>query len=328
MATNKNAQLRYKALDECFANRYKKFFMDDLMAHCAQILSDHYAKSLSVSRRQIFDDIDFMKSDAGYQAPIESYKDGRKAYYRYAEYDFSILKKPLNPTELNTLNEALATLNRLNALPGFDWVNSLQTKLKSGLAINQQQPIIGFEENEFLQGLAFLNDLYQYIAQQQCINITYKSFKAELEHQLSISPYYLKQYNNRWFLFGWNHALQQLQNLALDRMLAIAPAAPQYIGHDIDFKDYFEDIVGVSHYAEAEVVAVKIKLSSQIKPYVQSKPLHGSQKIIGDVLMLSLKPNYELEALILSYGPNMAVLEPLALRESLKAKIEQMKNLY
>ena len=104
MATNKNAQLRYKALDQCFSNFYKKFYIDNLIEFCSNVLSEHYAKSMSVSRRQIFDDIDFMKSEAGFDAPIESYKDVRKVYYRYENPEFSILKKPLTSTELNTLN--------------------------------------------------------------------------------------------------------------------------------------------------------------------------------------------------------------------------------
>ena len=154
MATNKNAQLRYKVLDNCFSNLYKKFFIDDLIEICSQKLSEHNGTETTVSRRQILMDLEFMKSDAGFEAPIESYKEGRKAYYRYTEKDFSILKKPLNPSELNMLNEALETLSRMNLLPGFDWVNSLQTKLQSGLDLDKNsRQIISFEENEFLKGL-------------------------------------------------------------------------------------------------------------------------------------------------------------------------------
>ena len=248
MATNKNAQLRYKALDQCFSNFYKKFYIDNLIEFCSKVLSEHYAKSMSVSRRQIFDDIDFMKSEAGFEAPIESYKEGRKAYYRYSEKDFSILKKPLNPTELITLNEALETLNRMNSLPGFDWVNSIQTKLKSGLDLDKtNQQIISFEENEFLKGIEFLNSLYQYIIQKQCLEIYYKSFKSDSESTFVISPYYLKQYNNRWFLFGWNHQFENIQNLALDRILKIEYSNEKYIVNETDFNEYFEDIIGVTN---------------------------------------------------------------------------------
>lgn len=329
MAQNKNAQLRYKALDQCFSNFYKKFFIDDLIAFCSKILSEHYAIETSVSRRQIFDDIDFMKSEAGFEAPIESYKEGRKVYYRYADADFSILKKPLNPNELNTLNEALETLSRMNSLPGFDWVNSLQTKLKSHLEIKgNKKQIISFEENEFLKGLEFLNILYQYISQNQCVEIHYKSFKSEKETAIVLSPYYLKQYNNRWFLLGWNHDFQKIQNLALDRMIGIEVSNDQFIENSINFIDYFEDIIGVTNNENAKVHKIKIELSENIIPYIISKPIHGSQKFSGNILTLELKLNYELESLILSYGENFKVLEPESLVEKLKSRINALNKLY
>lgn len=92
MASNKNAVIRYKALDKCLSNTYKKFFIQDLIDYCSLILTEHFAQETTISRRQIFADIDFMRSEAGYDAPIESYKDGKKAFYRYADSEFSILK--------------------------------------------------------------------------------------------------------------------------------------------------------------------------------------------------------------------------------------------
>lgn len=329
MAQNKNAQLRYKALDQCFSNFYKKFYIDDLIEFCSKVLSEHYAKSMSVSRRQIFDDIDFMKSEAGFEAPIVSYKEGRKAYYRYSEKDFSILKKPLNPTELITLNEALETLSRMNSIPGFDWVSSLQTKLKSGLDLDKnQRQFISFEENEFLKGLEFLNILYQYISKNQCVEILYKSFKSENAETIVLSPYYLKQYNNRWFLFGWNHQFENIQNLALDRILKIEYSNEKYIVNETDFNEYFEDIIGVTNDKSTEVQNIKIQLSDNIIPYIISKPIHGSQKISGNILTLELKINYELETLILSYGENMKVIEPPILVDKIKNRINKTSNFY
>ena len=329
MATNKNAQLRYKALDQCFSNFYKKFYIDNLIEFCSNVLSEHYAKSMSVSRRQIFDDIDFMRSNAGYDAPIESIKDGKKVYYRYADSEFSILKKPLNPAELEKLNEALETLSRMNNLPGFDWVNSLQTKLKSGLNLdNNNRQIISFEENEFLKGIEFLNPLYQYIIQKQCLEIYYKSFKSEKGETIVISPYYLKQYNNRWFLFGWNHHFGNLQNLALDRVQKMEISKEKWVENETDFDEYFEDIVGVTNNENEEVQKIKIQLSENIIPYIASKPLHGSQKISGNILSLELKLNYELESLILSYGENFKVLEPRNLVEKMKERVQKMNNFY
>ena len=329
MAQNKNAQLRYNALDKCFSNPYKKFYINDLIEYCSNILTEHYVQETTVSRRQIFDDMDFMRSEAGFDAPIESSKDGRRVYYRYSDPEFSIQKSPINPKELNSLKEALATLSRVNSLPGLDWVASLQTKLQSGLTQESQDvQIISFEENEFLKGLAFLNPLFQFILNQQTLSVSYKSFKSDKESSFLISPYYLKQYNNRWFLFGWNHELQLIQNLALDRIIKIDQAKEIYRTSDIDFNDYFEDIIGVSNDLSKPVEEVRIELTENIFPYIQSKPIHGSQKIKGNILSLQVKLNYELESLILSYGENMKVLEPTSLREILQQRIEKLKNKY
>lgn len=38
MPTNKNASIRYQALDKCFQNRNKKFFIEDLIQACNEAL--------------------------------------------------------------------------------------------------------------------------------------------------------------------------------------------------------------------------------------------------------------------------------------------------
>lgn len=326
MASNKNAVIRYKALDKCLSNTYKKFFIQDLIDYCSLILTEHFAQETTISRRQIFADIDFMRSEAGFDAPIESYKDGKKAFYRYANPEFSISKSPLNPSELSSLNEAMETLSRINNLPGFDWVNTMQAKLNSGINQSQnQRQIISFEDNEFLKGIELLNPLYHHIANSQTLDIKYQGFNSDKENTFNISPYYLKQYNNRWFLFGHNHQSDKIQNLALDRMVDIQPYKTTFKICEIDFKEYFEDIIGVSNDESKEAVDVKIELSENIIPYISSKPIHGSQKIKDNILHLHVKLNYELEALILSYGEKMCVLEPKELASVIKERVNKIK---
>ncbi|WP_209391011.1 YafY family protein [Chryseobacterium sp. RR2-3-20] len=329
MAQNKNAQIRYKALDKCFSNQFKRFYINDLIEYCSDVLTEHYATETTVSRRQIFDDIDFMKSEAGYDAPIESVKDGRKVFYRYSDPEFSILKMPLNPDELNSLNEAMETLSRMNNMPGFDWVNSIQAKLSAGINTSQQnRQIISFEDNEFLKGVEFLNPLYQSILNEQCLDIHYQGFNTNRKNVFTVSPYYLKQYNNRWFLFGNNHKVEKIQNLALDRIVEIQSSKSDYEPCEIDFDEYFEDIIGVTNNQEEQPAKIVIELSNNIIPYIQSKPIHGSQNIKGNLLKLELKLNYELESVILSFGENMKVLEPKKLKEIIKNRLQEVNKNY
>ena len=97
---------------------------------------------------------------------------------------------------------------------------------------------------------------------------------------------------------------------------------------EIDFKEYFEDIIGVSNDESKDAVNVKMELSENIIPYISSKPIHGSQKIKENILHLQVKLNYELEALILSYGEKMCVLEPKELALIIKVRLDKTKFAY
>lgn len=328
MAVNKNALIRYKTLDKCFSNPYRKYYINDLIEACNEVLAEHYCKETTVSRRQIFNDIDFMKSDAGYEAPIDSLKDGRKVYYRYEDVSFSILNKPLTHEEKLALENAVELLSRIKGISGINSLENIETKLIDVQNNSSKRNIISFEENEFLVGLEYLTPLYNYIKNSQVLTITYQSFKSEQEQVFIISPYYLKQFNNRWFLFGWNSGYENLQNLALDRIKEIKIYDGIYKTSEVDFEEYFEDIIGVTNDLSKEVEKIIIVLSENIIPYIKSKPIHGSQKVIDNKLYLQVKLNYELESLILSYGENMKVLEPILLIDKLKDRVQKMNEFY
>lgn len=328
MAVNKNAFIRYKTLDKCFSNGYRQFYIQDLINECSNVLSEFYGKDFSISRRQIFNDITFMKSDAGYGAPIVSVKKGRKVFYRYEDLTFSILNKPLTNEEHNELENAVEIISRIKGIPGLIALESLQTKLIDVKNNTLYRKIISFEENEFLLGLNYLVPLYNYIKNEQTLNINYQAFNHNEKQTFLISPYYLKQYNNRWFLFGWNHQDNYIQNLALDRIKSISNHNEIYKKPPIDFEEYFEDIIGVTNDLSKNVEKIKIELSDNIIPYINSKPIHGSQKINQNILSLQVKINYELEALLLSYGENIKVLEPSLLINQLRARVQNMNDLY
>lgn len=40
MPTNKHAIIRYQALDKCFSNRYRKYYIDDLIKVCNKALEE------------------------------------------------------------------------------------------------------------------------------------------------------------------------------------------------------------------------------------------------------------------------------------------------
>ncbi len=133
-------------------------------------------------------------------------------------------------------------------------------------------------------------------------------------------------------MFGQDKRFETLTNLALDRIENIEETDQQYIDSEIDFNEYFEDIIGVS-VNEKVVEQVILKVSNNSINYIKTKPLHGSQKVKEEkenytIVELELIPNYELEALILSFGENIEILEPIELRERIKNRINSMLNNY
>ena len=341
MATNKHAMIRYQALDACFANRYKRFFIEDLIEACNKALQEFYLSKEDtvndveyyVKRRTIFNDIAFMQSEEGWSAPIKRFYESHRCYYRYEDENFSINKRDFSQAELDTLDEALIMLNRLNGTAGFDWVSEFIANFEDKLGRKKNTtPVIGYEKNPFLTGIENLSVLYNYIVNKQVIKISYQHFtQGEMVHIMH--PYYLKQYNNRWFLFGITEQNKEvLTNLALDRIANIELADTPYIPNtSFDFEEYFDDVVGVSVPRSGEPEKVVLKISETQYPYIKTKPLHPSQAELDKdnrIIQLDVFLNWELESLILSYGDDIEVIEPISLRERIQKRVKNLLEIY
>lgn len=328
MSTNKHAVIRYQALDKCFRNNGRKYFIDDLVEACNVEIYNYSGSDNGVKKRQVYEDINFMQSESGYNAPIEKEKEGKKVYYRYSDINFTINKQPLTASEAQELKETLLTFNRFKGLPQFEWVEEMATRLEANFQLGEQvNQVMEFEGNPFLKGAEFIKVIYHSIIDKTAVSINYKSFKSEEVLILELHPYFLKQYNNRWFVFGKNPLYPNITNLALDRIQSISQVSNKYIPSDIDFTDYFEDIIGVTFTDGIDIVKLKLQIDNNLWPYIDSKPLHGSQKKLDQnendtIIELSVIPNYELESQLLQFGEKIVVLEPLGFKRKIQNRIK------
>lgn len=334
MPTNKHALIRYQALDRCFRARGKQHFWEDLLEAVNEALYEYTGKDKGISRRQLFEDIKYMESDQGWAIPLEKHKYGRRVWYRYEDTDFSINKRPLNEDEAEQLKEALMTLSRFKGMPQFEWVDELVARLEAGFGLRQgAERIIEFDENPYLKGSEHITTLFQAILGKQVLEVSYQGFKQAKPAKLRFHPYYLKQYNNRWFVFGLNEEFESLTNMALDRIQHVVVVKGKYEpNEDTDFAEFFEDVVGVT-VPDTEVQQVDIRVSMGLWPYIASKPLHGSQKVVRKakdavIIRLMLKLNYELQSVLLSYGEELEVLAPAELRATLRGRAKALAKHY
>ena len=114
MPANKNALIRYKTIDRCLRNRYRRWTLDDLVEACCDALYDMEGISKGVCARTVQMDIQIMRSDKlGYNAPIVVYD---KIYYTYADPDYSITEMPLSMDDCLLIKEAITLLDNEDKL--------------------------------------------------------------------------------------------------------------------------------------------------------------------------------------------------------------------
>ncbi|GAA3781210.1 WYL domain-containing protein [Corallibacter vietnamensis] len=335
MATTKNALIRYKTIDKCLQNHFKKWTLDDLIAACSNALYDFEGRNINVSKRTIQLDIQLMRSDKlGYNAPIEVYD---KKYYRYAESDYSIKNTPITNADMQVLSETIEMLKQFQDFSLFSELSGLFNKLEDQIHTqkNNKPAIIHLDKNDNLKGLKFLDELYQAILKEVVLIITYKSFKARHPNIIVFHPYLLKEYNNRWFVIGKPHAEDKLLTLALDRILALDYNFKlNYQPKFLDANSYYKNTIGVTVMPETHLKTVVFKIDSKNAPYVITKPFHSSQKLVekskkGSVIFsIDVHINYELERLILGFGESIEVLEPNSLRNRIKQKLNKAAKQY
>ncbi|MEX0980487.1 MAG: WYL domain-containing protein [Bacteroidales bacterium] len=323
MATNKNAVLRYNTLDKCFSNFGRKYYFQDLLDKVNEVLEEFDPRSAGIKTRQLRDDMRFMKSEAGYSAPILAYKDGKKAYYRYEDRDYSINNSPLNSTEAEQLRNAISILQRFEGAPQFEWINEIGPMLSNQFGLNNaERKIISYDSNIDYTGYDKIQPLFNAIVNKRVLKIHYKSFRDE-DYDLIFHPYYLKQFNNRWFVFGLHDEFNNpCWNLPLDRIMNIDEIDSQYIDTVIDWEDHFYDIIGVTKPQDRTVEEVDLIFTEEQAKYVSTKPLHPSQRsrmLDSGELQVKLKiiPNYEFEMIILSFGEKVKIIKPDYVREQI-----------
>lgn len=336
MAINKHQIIRYNRLDRCFKNFGKEYSFDDLLEAVNDAILDHDSTSSGVQTRTLRKDINFMRSESGHNAPIETIKGSNgKNYYRYSDKNFSINSSPLNDTEAEQLKNAVSILQRFEGSPEFEWVNEIAPLLNDKFGLkNQDQKVMSLESNIDYKGYKHITPLFNAIINKSVITVKYEPFNTP-EYKVTFHPYFLKQYNNRWFVFGYNEFNQnQHWNLALDRINGeIEKTNGKYKADTTDWVDFFDDIIGVSKDPNRQVEEVKLVFSKEQAPYIDTKPLHWSQKtkLLDDgslSVRIKVMLNYELEMRILSFGEKVKVIAPEALVTTISNRIQLLYNNY
>ncbi len=333
MPDNKAASIRYNIIDQCLRNTMRKWtkkaLLDEVNKH---LMSRYNIEGISLS--MIRNDIEAMQNIHG--APIIYVKKGKEVHYFYEDPSFSIQNIPISEEDILRLNEAVHLLKQINGFTLSDGIEEVLFKLERKVKMHPGKlSVIYFENSPAIKGIEILEDIYTAILNKKVLKIAYQSFTQSQPQDWLIHPYLMKEYNNRWFLFGLHHLTRSIGIYPLDRMNSVRVSGETYIDNTtLSADDYFKNIIGVTIPVDGKIEKVILEFSSSRAPYVLTKPMHPSQLLVETkkdgktIIEITVIPNRELESVIMSYGCDVKVISPIFLSEKIKHIAKQLVECY
>lgn len=337
MATQYNSIIRLKKIDECLRNKTKVYNLSELIDSISQEL-EQQGKQVKVSERTVYDDLKFLKDEYGpFEAPILRTND--KGYH-YAGSNYSIFNPMQDKDSLKKIQSSLSALRQVAKMKGFEDLRDIVTRMEASYNFDEEEridPIVYLEEGLNIAAQKYIEPLKSYIKEKKTISITYQPFDKPAYARI-VSPYFLKEYNNRWFLFGHQHAIkvdgyEGITHLSLDRITAIASSLRTYEAPgNLDIKTHLNDVIGVSVLKD-DKLTITFKVHGGRRHYVDTKKIHHSQKTIklnaefGEFSIVVI-PNNELYSHLLSFGGDLEIVGPQVVRDKMRKHALKLNTRY
>lgn len=330
MPKNKSFDDRKKILNEIFRSP-RTYTLEELIVRVTDKLGQ------SISKKTIQNDIRAIKQEADEKGATLICINSR---YTYEPKNFNLYEVKVDPASIERIKLAASILKQI---PGLDIHEELQevfSKLEMRADdIDEKPEIIQFDTRPDYQGAKYLAELLEAIKGQTVITYEYQPFIHSQPMTMVLHPYLLKEYNNRWFLIGLPEHLRQKKDFefyvyGLERIKGkIKPEhkIEYYRDPNFDGTTYYKNVIGVTIPKEAKAETVVLRFSEARAKYVITNPLHASQLTEKDkehTFKYKLILNKELEALILSYGPDVEVLKPKILKAKIKSLITAANKTY
>jgi len=335
MSSNKHAIIRYRVIDRCLRQTDQSWNWKSLAEACAIEIAKSTGMKTSLSERTIKADLGNMRTNKslGYYAPIE-YDRKEKSYY-YSRRDFSITESPLSKSDSTELKGAIALLRQFTGFDHLDGIDNIIKKLEllAYESTTKAERIVHLAQPIQIPGQKWLDKLYNAIKTKKAISLEYQPFGKKASYVV-ISPYLLKEYDHRWYVYAYNHEKGKIRTYGLDRILSIKKSLQTYLTNEtFDPDTYFKDIIGITLAPDRKPKKVEFEVYGSTQAYIKTKPLHYSQVELEShkdygIYQIQVVPNYELESLFLSYGETIKVTKPKSLVSKMTKRIAELSEKY
>lgn len=335
MSKIKNAQLRYRIIDRCLRNTAKLYpSKEELRKACEEALFGSNGGS-DICDSTIEKDMYVMREE--FDAPI-CYSKTHKGYY-YDDPEYSVDKIPLSEDDIDAIRFATKTLMQFKDMGLFKNFGYAINKIFDRVHITNDpmddvvDKFVQFETFSETRGSEMLPDLLKAIKEKRIVTFDYAAYTSEKGKVRKVLPLLLKEYRNRWYLISFSLEKMKVITFGLDRMTSLAKTKEHYykpIPFDPD--SYFKHAIGITSN-ESEPEEIHFKIDRVGAKYIESQPLHGSQKLIKEganrsTYEIRVIISEELKRTLLSYGSQIEVVKPKTLRSEIQDIILTMSKQY
>lgn len=342
---DKNQYERYKQIDRILRSVPDGLPLDTLLER----LNGSLSFENQIKRRQLQYDLDALKDLYG--APIDNKRGARRIKYEDASY--SIITHEMK----ESLKSMAEQLDNIQMNPRLLWLQNLILMLQDTYFTNEMaMEAIDFGDNLEYENSSRVHEFFSYMLNKQVLELNYNAGFGKPQKRI-IHPYFVRQYNNRWFLFGYcEQAAKEkkpasgILNLPLDRIVSVKTVPTIYRKVSVqdvkDFKeDYFGDIVGVTRLDSEGPIHLVLRFDFNTGDpkqdnaarrdffYLRTKPFYPyinfpSEKEIEKTgraeVSMDIIPNKELEGILLRYADTAKILGDELFRNKM---LDRIKNI-
>ena len=183
-------------------------------------------------------------------------------------------------------------------------------------------------------GKEYLQPIINAMKQDHKLLMTYHKFGQQESYTITIEPYAIKVFKQRWYLVAMNPKRETPSIYALDRIEHLEETEETFqFPTDFDTEAFFRDCYGVLSGTGDKAQHIVIRAFAPYMNYLRTLPLHHSQKEVQSTpeyadFEFYLRPTFDFRQELLAQGHDVEVLHPAPFREEMKAMLEKMLSRY
>ncbi len=312
----KNPHTRLKLIYDFICEGYepgKKMILNHLSEH-----------GLKVSEKTTVNDLKKLKS----RDLIYTTGAGRSVEYLPIDKlkTIDLEKDILDYDDLFSLEMALISLNQLKFFNLSNDLKNIIVKIEKELKKESRtkKEIVTFQNTYLKIDPLIFQTIFEATSHEKVIYLEYQSFKPKPLAAFNFHPYFLKQFNNRWFVIGYREDENRIDHLGIERIkgVRLLNNTKYNSTNYISPQEYSKHLFGISK-GDLKPQKIELLFSEHRAPYFTSKPMvekiSTKTEKSGQVKMsFTCIINKEFIAELLSFGSDVIVLSP----ESLKIRIQ------